>query len=152
MSVPRKYQSSGSLNGSAMTSSNKTLLDMTSTAAVRTAVYDFSIGTTGTPADNVVTWQVQRFTTWGSRTVVTPTPLDSGDPASASPSGSAHSIEPTYTTELWRLGVNQRASYRWVAAPGSELICPATAANGVGIAALSPGYTGNAVASGMFSE
>ena len=29
------------------------------------------------------------------------------------------------TAEVWYVGVNQRASYRWVAAPGSEIVYPA---------------------------
>ena len=37
--------------------------------------------------------------------------------------------------------MNQRASYRWVAAPGSELVYPALANNGFVLRAKSGGYT-----------
>jgi len=152
MGSPRRYNESGSLSSAAMTSSNKTLIDVVATAAIRPALYDFSVGTSGTPADNVVVWQVQRFTASGTRTGVTPTALDSGDPASTGVSGQQHTVEPTYTTEVWRDGMNQRASYRWVAAPGGEIVCPATASNGVGIAAKSSAYTGDAIAQMMHAE
>ena len=68
--------------------------------------------------------------------------------------GISFAIAPTYTanTILWSAGVNQRATYRWVAAPGSELLIPATASNGIGVAAKSAAYTGDALASVMFAE
>ena len=149
MGSPRRYQESGSQT---ITASQVSLIDVVSTAAIRPAVYDFSIGTTGTPADNSLTWEVRRFTASGTRTGVTPTALDSGDPAATALSGQNHTVEPTYTTELWTLGMNQRASYRWVAAPGSEFVCPATANNGIGVSALSAAYTGDAVCSLMHAE
>ena len=49
--------------------------------------------------------------------------------------GENHTIEPTYTAAaiVLMIPLNQRATFRWVAAPGSELVAPATAANGFGI-------------------
>jgi hypothetical protein len=34
--------------------------------------------------------------------------------------------------QMWYVGVNQRASYRWVAAPGSELVWPAASTAAAG--------------------
>jgi hypothetical protein len=68
------------------------------------------------------------------------------------------SIETTFTqlAEVWYVGVNQRASYRWVAAPGSEIVWPANASavasNGVSARVRSGAYTGTATMTLMFSE
>ena len=150
----RRYAIFGQLNGAAMTSSNKSLLDVISTTTIRPRVYDFSVSTIGTPANNSITWQAQRLTASGTRTGVTPAAVDNGDPANTALAGSAHSTEPTYTanTVEWTLGVNQQASYRWVAAPMSEIVCPATANNGLGWAAKSAAYTGDALVTAMYEE
>ena len=42
-----------------------------------------------------------------------------------------YTIDPTTTAEMLRVPLNHRASYRWVAAPGGELVWPATANNGI---------------------
>ena len=48
--------------------------------------------------------------------------------------GQLNTGEPSYTAGLImnRLPLNQRATYRWVAVPGKELIYPATQNNGFG--------------------
>jgi hypothetical protein len=43
---------------------------------------------------------------------------------------------------LMEIPVNSRASYRWVAAPGGELVVPATDVTGLGLRAKSAAYTG----------
>jgi hypothetical protein len=60
----------------------------------------------------------------------------------------------TYTsgTEPFYIGVNQRASYRWVAAPGSEIVMPAVSSAGLGFRSRSGGYTGTATVTCMFQE
>jgi hypothetical protein len=120
----------------------------------RGKVYDVLIGTNGTPADNYLQWDISRMTADGTGTAVTPQALD---PADASANGSAknnYSAEPTVTanSSLFNVGVNQRASYRWVAAPGSELVFPATSANGLVLRTLSGGYTGSATGDYMYEE
>jgi hypothetical protein len=44
-------------------------------------------------------------------------------------------VDPTLTANaiLLSLPLNQRASFRWVPAPGSELVTPATASNGLAL-------------------
>lgn len=141
--MPRRYAIAGKYG--AVTSTFKTALVLVATAAVRPTIYDFTVGTSGTPADNSTQWQLQRFTAQGTSTAVVPAALDSGDPTATGLSGQNESVEPTYTANTVVFGpldLNMRATYRWVAAPGGELICPPTAANGIGFATLSSAYTG----------
>ena len=101
----------------------------------RLKVYDVMIGSEATPADAAILWTFRRCTAAGTSTGVTPLALDPADAATESDAGENHTIEPTYTAGaiLLNLPLNQRATFRWVAAPGGELITPATASNGFGI-------------------
>jgi hypothetical protein len=127
-------------------------VNMTRTAAAATSVgaliaaasnprryklYDWGFGAAeGTVGDAVFEWEIGRITAGGTSTAVTiPGPIDPADTQAATTvCGQAHSAEPTYTANqvLFALGLNQRASFRWVPAPGKELIIPATASNGFG--------------------
>ena len=106
-----------------------------STRPRRFKVYDLILGSEATPADAALLYTIQRCTAAGTSTGVTPQPLDPADAATEMDAGENHTIEPTYTAGaiLLNIPVNQRATFRWVAAPGGELVAPATAANGVGI-------------------
>lgn len=139
----RKYSIDGQDTNTAAT----TLLGLTSAATIRPRVYDLILGSDATPADNAAEYVLQRYTVAGTATAVTPQALDPADPASlaASTTGEAHSVEPTYTANaiLLQWAQNQRATFRWVAAPNGEIVLPATAANGVGIQVI--GIAGAAV-------
>lgn len=113
--------------------------------ARRIRVYDLVCGSDATPADNAAEYVLQRYTVDGTSTAVTPLPLDPADPAALAEAGEAHSVEPTYTANEIALqwAQNQRATYRWVAAPEGELVIPATADNGLGIQVI--GIAGSAV-------
>jgi hypothetical protein len=143
----------------------------TNTGLKRGKVYDLLIGTNTTPADNVLTFDICRINAASSTAITTGgvLPLSSFssnlllDAADGSPVAwiTINSTAETWTTnpvELWSVGINQRASYRWVAAPGSEILYPAassgaaSSANGVAIRALSPAYTGTATATVLVSE
>jgi hypothetical protein len=153
-----QYATNNLLGGTqqAISSSYKTLLSVyaTSGALRRLAVYDVTFATNGTPADNYMQYDISRMTADGTGTGVTPNPLDPADTASSATSKANYSAEPTVTSasSLLGTGLNQRASYRWVAAPGSELVVPATATNGLVFRALSGAYTGFATATALFSE
>lgn len=97
--------------------------------------YDIMLGSEATPADAALLYTIQRCTTAGTGTGVTPQPLDPADAATEADAAENHTIEPTYTAGgiLLNVAVNQRATFRWVAAPGGELVSPATAANGIGV-------------------
>lgn len=101
----------------------------------RLKVYDLIIGSEATPADAAILWTVQRCTAAGTSTSVTIAYADPGDSATEYDAGENHTIEPTYTanTILLNIPLNQRATFRWVAAPGGELVMPQTASNGFGI-------------------
>src|ERR1700682_4073328 len=99
----------------------KTAVGITATAAIRPAIYDVSVGSSSTPADNTFQFTLGRFTAVGTSTAATPEPLDSSDLPAISIGGITHSAEPTYTAgkSLLDVSLNQRATFRWVAAPGS---------------------------------
>lgn len=101
----------------------------------RFRVYFAQFGSEGDAADNEFLWMLQRCTTAGTRTGVTPIPLDPADAAAATTAGENHSGEPTYTANeiLLNTPLNQRATYQWQAAPGCELVVPAVANNGLGL-------------------
>lgn len=115
------------------------------TTARRGKVYDLVLGSDATPADNAAEYVLQRYTVDGTSTAVTPQALDPADAAALAEAGEAHSVEPTYTANAIMLqwAQNQRATYRWVAAPGGELVTTATAANGIGLQVI--GIAGSAV-------
>ena len=121
------------------------------TSARRGKVYDVLVGTNGTPADNYMEWDISRFSATAilTGTAVTPNPLDPADAAFLGVSVANATTENTYVNNgtgasVFYVGVNQRASYRWVAAPGSELVYAATNMVGLGLRTRSGGYTGTA--------
>ena len=124
-----------SIDGQDTNTANTTILSLISATTVRPKIYDLVLGSDATPADNAAEYVLQRVTTAGTATGVTPAALDPADPAALASSGEAHSAEPTYTANaiMLQFAVNQRATFRWVAAPGGEIVLPATANNGVGL-------------------
>lgn len=118
----------------AITSTYKTILEATSLTATpkRIQLYDAFFGTLGTPADQTYEWDISRATTIGTGSAVVPVLLDPADAAAFTVGTANHTVEPTITavSSVFYLGINQRASYRWVASPGSEFKSPATALNG----------------------
>src|SRR3954463_4319344 len=123
--MARRYSGAGQDTNTAAT----TIVELRSTTAIRPRIYDFILGSDATPADNAAEYVLQRTTTAGTSTSFTPVALDPGDPASLASFGQAHSAEPTYTAAalLLDIATNQRATFRWVAAPGGELVLPAAA-------------------------
>jgi hypothetical protein len=145
--TPRRYGFSGSITSAA----TKSVWVVGATSAVRPAVYEINISSNATPADNSSEWQALRFTAAGTSTSVTPVAFDSGDPAATSVCGKNHTVEPTYSpaVSLLDVAINQRATYRWVAVPGSEMLAPATAANGIGLQCQGVGGSGAATISSV---
>ncbi len=115
------------------------------TALRRGRLYDMLIGTAGTPADFSYEWDITRITggvttsTLGSlssaSSVLALDTADNGGAGCQIAINSSVETDRTIGAECWYVGVNQRASYRWVAAPGSEIVWPAnasaTATNGL---------------------
>ena len=137
------YSISNTLAGTqqATSSAYKTLLSVTGAASNprRTKVYDVMVGTLGTPADQSYEFDISRQTAAGTSTAVTPNPLDPADAAAISVCAANYTAEGTITaaSDVWYIGMNQRASYRWVASPGSELLTPATSSAGLSLRARS---------------
>lgn len=113
----------------------------------RLKIWEFDIGATAAPnaTDCNFTVDIRRTTANGTDTAFTPNPLDLADTACVATFGNNASAEGTYTanSNVWQFGMNQRASYRWIAKDGKELVCPATANAGLGMEVLSPNYAAN---------
>lgn len=97
----------------------------------RFKVYDIICGSEATPADNAFLWQVTRKTTAGTASAVTPIALDFSDTIASTLVASQNAtVNGTGATILLTIPLNQRATFRWVAAPGSELVSSNAASNG----------------------
>jgi hypothetical protein len=113
--------------------------------ARRIKLYEYIVGLPGSPpADNEIEIDIARMTADGTGTAFTPIALDPADAAALMTSKIGYSAEPTVTASsfLEYFSMNQRATVRWMAAPGSELVSPATTNNGLVLRAKSPAYTG----------
>jgi hypothetical protein len=132
----------------AMSTSYKTLIALTAATGATTLrqafVYDAMMGVYDTPADNVMSWKIDRQTSVGTGTAAAGAPLMANDAAGLITETVNFTIEGIVTaaTQLMEIPVNSRASYRWVAAPGGELVVPATDVTGLGLRAKSAAYTG----------
>lgn len=135
----------------------------------RTKLYDILVGTNATPADNYIEYECARVTlvttlgwTGSVSSVSSQYTLDSADVGFCSfvtMNGSAGSSQwAVRLSQAWYVGVNQRASYRWVAAPGSEIVTPAISSgvapanNGLALQNRSGAYTGTVTGTVMVSE
>ena len=141
------------IDGEDTNTASTTILELRSTTAIRPKVFDFLLSSDASPADNAADYALQRTTTAGTSTAVTPQLLDPGDPAATATAGKAHSGEPTYTANALMLHVacNQRATFRWVAVPGREIVLPA-AANGLGLQVLTNNTSAVNVGSTIYYE
>lgn len=124
---------SAPLHGTMSTSATLAVVGAAGTAR-RGRIIDIVTGVDGTPGDTAVQLQFQRFTAAGTTTAVTPVPVDPADAACTTAAGQVATVEPTYTANqiVLQLVFNQRSTVRWFAAPGEEIVWPATAGSGVG--------------------
>ncbi len=102
--------------------------------ASRGYIYDFVVGSGAAPADAAANYDVIRTTAVGTEaTGFTPVQLDPDSVTSTFDGGVSHTVAPTQTadTEMMVFSLNQRATFRWIAAPKGELIMPATTNNGI---------------------
>lgn len=110
------------------------MINLTGSAAIRCKLYDMIIGSDATPADVATEFVINRTTDAGTGgTALTEQALD---PLQVAATGAA--IGGTFTTppadaggQLMMIALNQRATFRWVAVAGGEMISAATAANGL---------------------
>lgn len=123
-----------SVDGQDTNTASTSVLALDGTTTTRGRLYDIIVGSDATPADNAWEWNLRRFASNnGTGTAVTPNPLDPADGAAEIDGTMAHSTEPSITanSELLQVAQNQRATFRWVAAPGGEIVVPATSDSGV---------------------
>jgi len=153
------YNSNNLLVGTqqALSTAYKTLLALTAATATLTSaeVFEFGVGTDGTPAENVVQYDISRQTAAGTSTAVTPVALNSAKGAARTVGSANFTAEGTITatSSVWAMPLNQRASFRWIARGDDDrLIIPATNLAGFALRAKSPAYTGTAVGEMKHSE
>lgn len=112
------------------------LYTVNGSTARRLKVHHVIAGASGTPDDQAAQVDVRRVTaeaTTPGGTAVTPFPLDEDDPVALSNAVEAPTSEPTYATGSGlELGLNQRATFQWIATPGKELVASATTDHGFG--------------------
>lgn len=93
---------------------------------IRPRLYEVLFSSVATPADYNTLWALFRASGAAATggTSKTPTPLDAGDPASSctAMSGLTLATETVGTAALLQVAVNLRATFRWVAVPGCELV------------------------------
>lgn len=123
----------------------------------RSKVYQVVFGVNGTPAaDNVWLLQIQRLTSAGTATAVTPVALDLADPAAFTDAWENHTVEPNPVVGsapvLLSVPMNQRVTFLWQAVPGSELIVPAIAGAGLAVRTPTPPVSTMVTTSIMFEE
>lgn len=127
----RNYSVAG--NATNTSSSTLPLVGISGATSIRPAIYEFQFGGQSSPSDNAAQFLFQRATTIGNGTANTPDQLEPSDPASITTATQSYTTGPTLTANafLYEFALNERATYRWVAGPGSEMRIPATAANGI---------------------
>jgi len=137
----RKY----AIEGQAAAGTNLTILQLVAATTTRGWIYDIIVGSDATPADVATEFNVIRGTVSGTGTAVTPRSLDGGNPAAllAGEQGTFTGQTKTASSALLNIALNQRATFRWVAAPGGELVVPATSDNWVGLESIASGGTPN---------
>lgn len=132
------------VEGEETAGSANAVLQITGDTTVRGKIYDIQVSADGTMEDDTVLWDIKRFTVAPTDTTVTPRPLDPASPAAIiSDCGENGGTTGTITTnsELIRLAVHVRATYRWVAVPGGELVIIAST-NGIVALATASSYAG----------
>ncbi len=130
-------------------------ITVNASTAHRIKVFEVLFGCAGSPADNSIRWVVQRCSAVGTSggSALTPPPLDPADAAARSVVlEEMEGVTETANTEFLDFQLNQRASFRWVAAPGAEIAVPATVNHGLFVAALHSSVTVGVRGQMLFEE
>ena len=152
----RYYSVAG--DNAAATGAGASCLSMGGAVSVRAELYDLIFSNTIDILDLMVRWRVQRITTLGTNSAVTPLLQDMLDTASVIVCGRDHSAEPTYTggdaigVSHLEFSINTRNTYNWKARPGCEFRMPATANAGFGFRGNASATTPNILATAHFRE
>lgn len=147
-----QYSASNLLGGTQqnLSSSFKTINVVTAATGSATLrrgwIYEFEIGADNVPnaTDCPIIWDISQQTEAGTATSVTPVPIDQGADAAAQLTYAANATaEGTITanSSVFYLGLNQRASQRWIARDkASSIIVQAVNLKGWAMRAKSPNY------------
>jgi hypothetical protein len=136
----------GYSNATNTVSTTVPLFAIVGAATVRVRVYDFISGSDATPADAATKLGFRRISARGTQaTSVVANALDPADPAAIALYDTTWNINPTITatSEVLQVAHNQRATFRWVAVPDSEIVIPATAGAGLALMSIVASATAN---------
>ena len=124
---------------------NLTILELVAATTTRGWIYDIVIGSDAAPADIATEFNLIRGTVSGTGTGTDEVALDPADPAAllTGEGGTFTGQTKTANTSMMEIALNQRATFRWVAAPESEIVVPATSDNWVGLESIASGGTPN---------
>lgn len=103
------------------------------TTAIRPVCYEMVIGSRAS-ADNAVAYSLARCATQtGAAAAIVGVPVDPADPAALMTAGTGSATAYTTLTagaKLLSFGMNQRATFRWIAQPGAEFMFAAAIGTG----------------------
>ena len=132
------------------------LFNPATTPTSRGGIYEIDVGSVAAPADQAAHFVINRTTAVGTEgSGLVPANIDPGGPAGAYDSGiGAFSVQPTEAPAkiMLSFGLNQRATFRWVAAPECEIWMTATTSNGADLKTLSSSSTQTHSATIFFVE
>jgi hypothetical protein len=150
----RRYN--GYSNGTNTTSTTAPLAGLGGAATTRARMYEFDIGSDATPQDAGFKFSFRRTSTSGTGpTLVTANALDAADPAALCFWASTWTTtQPTITasSDVLQVAMNQRATFRWVAVPDSELVVPASVNNFLVLMSVVASATANYAWSALWQE
>lgn len=139
---------SASGNIAAVATTIKTAVTATQPAAATALgkVHRVHLGSVGTPTDASLEWVIQRTSTLGTATTVTPTDEDDSGSTSTILGRSNYTVEPTYisNTVLFDQGLNQRAAQTIMFASGREWRLQVTNNRGIGAGVKHASFTSTA--------
>ncbi len=149
----RRY--TGFSNATNTVSTTVPMFTIVANTTVRVRVYDFISGSDATPADAATKLGFRRISARGTSTAsVTPNALDPADPAALALYDTTWSVNPTITasSEVLQVAHNQRATFRWVAQPDSEIVIPATSGAGLALMSIVASATANYAWTSLWQE
>jgi hypothetical protein len=140
------FSVSGSIT--AVASTVKTLVSATqpSAATALGRMHRVHLGSVGTGTDAQLEYIIQRTSTLGTGTSVTPTDEDDTGSTATILGRSNYTVEPTYvaSTVLFDMALAQRATFTVMLAPGREWRMQVTNTRGVGVGVKNATFTGTA--------
>lgn len=108
----------------------------------RFRIIDMVFGSAASPNDGTLNLLILRTTTAaGTSSAANPAPVDPADAPAITTAGVTFTVNPTLSTQVMQLALNQRSTVRWFAAPGEELVCAATQFNGFVVQPSAPSPT-----------